>query len=200
MKKLKKSQGFTLIELIVSISIIAVITGLFLTDYKSANRTAMLSAATDHLVSDLRLVQSYALGAKLDKTGKVPRGGWCINFDSPKNYYTIFADANGDHQQAAGAAEDYRQVIVDPTNRIQIVGAKPFNPRKDYYEIYNGTVLAGEKKQMDICYETPVPTVYITGYPSGIATGTNTQIKFIDTTNNLSMKILVNNFGLIDKE
>ena len=117
-EKIKKDfTGYTLIELIVSISILTMITGLFLADYKSSNQKAVLNAAADQLASDLRLAQSYALGAKKnEKNGNnVPAGGWGIRLSSinPNNeFYLLFADSgqNPKPQEYDNSDSIYRQI------------------------------------------------------------------------------------------
>ncbi len=199
MNRRKNIPGYTLIELIVSISILAFISVLFIANYRSNDQRSRVTGAANKLAADFRLVQSYALGAKKGRNGVIPLGGWCINFDAPRNYYTIFEDDDGNHKQQNSGSEDVLQINVDPKNILQIVGTKPSNPRKDYYEIYQGSTIVDQKKQVDVCYETPNPTVYITGYPGGgDVSGSSTYIKLIDTGTQQSKTIFVNDFGLID--
>lgn len=103
-----KKPGFTLIELIVSISIIALVTGIFLTNYSSANRRSDLTMTAQKMVTDIRLAQNYGLGLSrygLSGSTNVPAGGWGIHFDLV-NYgnkkYVIFADDDGNGAYNSG--------------------------------------------------------------------------------------------------
>ena len=69
-KKFKSYAGFTLIELMVSVSIVALVSGIFLVNYHSANKQSELSMSAQKLVSDIRLAQSYSLGSKEYGLGK----------------------------------------------------------------------------------------------------------------------------------
>ena len=100
---MKNKQGFTLIELIVSISVITMVTGIFLANYSSSNKRMDLVMTAQKFVADVHLAQNYALG--LSRYGNsvstnVPLGGWGIhiNLDNQNlgsGKYVIFADDNG---------------------------------------------------------------------------------------------------------
>jgi len=99
-KKIYKSnKGYTIIEMLVSISIIAVISGVFFMNYKTADKQFLLDQGVQQLASDLRQAQNYALGQK-EFNGTPPAGGWGIYFleTPPANqHYVLFADANGNN-------------------------------------------------------------------------------------------------------
>lgn len=102
------NKGFTLIEMLVSISIIALISTIFLANYRSANRRAILNTAARQLASDIRLAQSYTMGLK-DFNGAVPSGGWGMEFSNARNYYEMFTD-DGDQSYTAGSSEMYKKI------------------------------------------------------------------------------------------
>jgi prepilin-type N-terminal cleavage/methylation domain-containing protein len=56
----KDCPGFTLVELLVSISVVAILSGIGLAAFSSFNRRQIVASATRQLVSDLRLAQSKA--------------------------------------------------------------------------------------------------------------------------------------------
>lgn len=119
-----KKTGFSLIELIVSIGIISMVTGLFLANYSSANRRTDLTMTAQKLVADIRLAQNYALGlARYGASGStnVPMGGWGINFSkSREGQYIIFADDNGDtlYSLSEDDLSKGAQITKLPTNVI----------------------------------------------------------------------------------
>lgn len=155
-----KKNGFTLIELIVSIAIIGMVTGLFLANYSSANRRTDLTMTAQKLVADIRMAQSYALGlARYGTLGapSVPVGGWGVNFNldnNGNNLYTIFADDNADTLLSPGEAVENKgaQIVTLPTNIViqsLMVGSTPsykanvtFLPPDPITNINNGTATA----------------------------------------------------------
>jgi len=88
-----KQAGFTLIELIVSISIMTLLTVLFLANYKSSNKRTDVIMTAQQIVSDIHLAQNNALGL-VKYNGLVPAGGWGISFDTSTTSYMMFADLN----------------------------------------------------------------------------------------------------------
>ncbi|OIO07545.1 hypothetical protein COX21_02335 [Candidatus Falkowbacteria bacterium CG23_combo_of_CG06-09_8_20_14_all_41_10] len=95
MKTGLKKAGFTLIELIVSVSIMAIIVGIFLANYYGSEPQSQLINATSALMRDLRLAQTR--GAAGVNYGHDPSPGWGINMASGTSAYWLFADINGDH-------------------------------------------------------------------------------------------------------
>jgi len=188
--------GFTLIELIVSISIITMITGLFLADYKSVNQKAVLNAAADQLASDLRLAQSYALGAKKnEKNGnQVPAGGWGIWMRSqPPNdvFYILFADSNS----SSGSDRPQRYDASDNQYRkIYFPGGESVNAPITILSMSGFTV--NPNNDNSIVFLPPDPVVYF----DGIKANAVATITLKDSRTGKMKNIIVNSFGLIDVE
>ena len=65
MHRSSRSKGFTLVELLVSISIIGVITGMMMANFRGGQQSAEVRLATDILVGQLRSVQTSALTGRL---------------------------------------------------------------------------------------------------------------------------------------
>ncbi len=92
----KTAPGFTLTEVLTSIGIIILMTGIFLANYRDANRQNDLVLTTQILISDIRYAQANALGL-FEYNGQVPAGGWGVYFNSQtgnNTQYHIFADIN----------------------------------------------------------------------------------------------------------
>lgn len=88
----KKYSGLTLIELIVSVSIISLVTTIFVVNYQVSTKRTDLIMTAQVVVADIHRAQNNALG--LVKYGsEVPAGGWGVHFNmsEPTKYY-IFAD------------------------------------------------------------------------------------------------------------
>jgi len=171
---LKKQRGFTLAEVLVSIFIIALITGLFLTNYHGTNKRTELNMAAQKVVSDIRLAQNNSLGS-LEFNGSIPAGGWGIYFaTSTSDSYVIFADINDNKDY--DLAEQDRQINL-PTG------------------IFIDSIVedGGELEEVAITFLPPDPVTYI----NGLADNT-VQIILKDNANNSIKTIKVNFFGLVD--
>ena len=65
MPRCSRSDGFTLVELLVSISIIGVITGMMMANFRGGQQSAEVRLAADILVGQIRSVQTSALTGRL---------------------------------------------------------------------------------------------------------------------------------------
>ena len=90
-----KKVGFTLIELIITVSIIALITGIFLANYYGGESQSQLLNATSALMRDLRLAQTKG-AANVSYGSDVP-GSWGISLTTASSSYVLFADLNNNH-------------------------------------------------------------------------------------------------------
>jgi len=178
-----KKNGFTLIELIVSIAIISMVTGLFLANYSSANRRTDLTMTAQKMVADIRLAQSYALGlARYGSSSSlnIPAGGWGVHFDLPNygnNKYNIFADDDANTLYGSGEADERfgAQVVNLPTNiTIQSISVGP---------------------KVDITFLPPDPRTTIN---NGTATSTSVDIVLSDARTNSIKTVRVNFLGLVE--
>ncbi|MFA6394298.1 MAG: prepilin-type N-terminal cleavage/methylation domain-containing protein [Patescibacteria group bacterium] len=107
----KNQSGFTMIELLVGIFIIAMISGIFLANYRSSDENSKLKNAADKFASDIRLAENYTLGSRKHLAGidppDVPSGGWGVylNIAESAGVYKIFADKNANRLYDSGEEE-----------------------------------------------------------------------------------------------
>lgn len=91
-------SGYTLIELLISISIFGIITGIMVWNFDRSNRNEDLRYAAENLAADLRLVQNMAMtGATIqdpdDLSTATPIGGYGLHIDTDDpTSYQLFAD------------------------------------------------------------------------------------------------------------
>jgi len=164
-------QGFTLMELLASMFIIALLTGIFLVNYHGTNERNKLIAATQKLASDIRMAQNYALGSK-EFDGDIPLGGWGVHLDttSPNNYI-IFADNDiGEYDYDSG--EEYSTINL------------PDGVTVDSIDLGDS---------VDIVFLPPNPDTYIEGVKDNTV-----KITLKDNKGNTTKTVEVNFFGLID--
>ncbi len=111
----KQLQGFTIVEIIVVLGIIAIIIGLGLINFQVANDSSTtFSASRDLLLSDLRLTADKALNGERFQ-GQEPVG-WGIYFPGGHNTYIIFADLDGD--RGYDAKEKFRSVKLNSDLKV----------------------------------------------------------------------------------
>ena len=97
-------KGFTLVELVVTVSIVSVIMAVILFGYSSFNEDLRISSAEQEISLAIRQAQSYGLSVKEGSSGDFSKG-YGISFDTtdPTNYY-IFVDKNNDGKNSATSA------------------------------------------------------------------------------------------------
>ncbi len=184
-----KSRGFTLMEIVVSFSIIALLTAILMANYHSTNQRSQLNIIRQQIISDIRLAQNYSLGSKL-YNGVIPPGGWGLYFRSQppnNNFYILFADtivnSNNYHRYNDGEANQaYGGKTVNLPSGITI----------SYLKVNNVNV---NRTSLEITYEPPDPTVWICR--PGQCNG-NRAVITLDDGNGQTRTITLNSFGLVD--
>lgn len=179
-----KKLGFTLIELIVSVGIMSIITGIFLANYSSANRRSDLTMTAQKMVTDIRLAQNYALGlARYGVSGStnVPLGGWGVHFSLIlKDQYLIFADNDGnsiynlnedDLTKGAQITKLPNNIIIDSINTLEL------------------------DNNADVTFLPPDPITTITG---SLATSSQVEIILKDIKTNALKTVRINFLGLAE--
>ncbi len=115
------NKGFTVLEMLVVLSIIGIITGIVIFDVGSQQRNLALLCSAQNLSLNLRQMENFALSSKTFKTSGVPCG-WGIHFNGAgSTSYIIFADkainmncSDRDFIRAADGSEDLENVNIDP--------------------------------------------------------------------------------------
>ena len=173
-KKYLTQAGFTIMELIVSIFIIALISGILVVNYRGASQRSNLINVVQKAISDVKLAESYSLGSK-EYDGAMPAGGWGIIFSlaSPDSYI-IFADENNNQQYDIGEADSAKggKTIILPSG------------------VSLDSINLGNR--VDIIFLPPDPTIFING------AGDAARVRFKETTNNSTKTMEVNSLGLAE--
>ena len=116
----EKCGGFTLIEILVVLTIIIIITGIVIFNVGTERQNSVLLRSAQKLSLDLRRVQSFALSSKTYNTSGVP-GGWGVHFSGAgSTSYIIFADlassascSDRDFVRAGNGSEDFETANLE---------------------------------------------------------------------------------------
>ncbi|MBT6300903.1 MAG: hypothetical protein HOJ15_00550 [Candidatus Jacksonbacteria bacterium] len=103
MKSIKSTAGFTLLELMVTTSLIIIISAAMFVNLRDYNSSKQLDLAGNEFVFQAERMRNFAqTGKKFNNS--VPSGGWGVHFSSgtDKIEYTLFADTNNDGLYAPG--------------------------------------------------------------------------------------------------
>ncbi|MFH1423495.1 MAG: prepilin-type N-terminal cleavage/methylation domain-containing protein [Candidatus Nealsonbacteria bacterium] len=112
-------RGFTLLELLVVVSIIVLMTAFTLPNHRSGDNQLALQRSAHKISQDLRRAQGFAISVK-DFNGSTP-GGYGIYFDLDENdRYIMFADLDGD-QTYSGINEKAEEILLE--GEIRLVGS-----------------------------------------------------------------------------
>ncbi|MEQ1499798.1 MAG: type II secretion system protein [Parcubacteria group bacterium] len=99
----KKNRGFTLVELMVAISIVILLMSVVLFNYFSVNGSLSVSSAAQELAISIREAQFYGLNVKQTSAGRFDSAyGVYFNPGSNPSDYIIFVDSNTNPGDRAG--------------------------------------------------------------------------------------------------
>jgi len=183
-KFLKTKPAFSLIELLVSIGIIVLISGLFLASYRTANKQAELTRSVSDLSSSYRKALNQTLGLS-EFDGTVPEGGWGVhidlNYDTTKYYVFADRDNNGQFDDGEANQEAGGEIINTPRN-IDIDSI-----------VINGTNVS----YLDVIYIPPYPTIILYS-PDITGEITEAEITMLNSETGNTRAVEVNFLGLVD--
>lgn len=183
----KTKAGFSLIELVVSLSIIAMITVLFLANYRTGNKRTDLIMTAQRLVSDIHLAQNNALGL-VKYNEEVPAGGWGITLDMAESGYTLFADLNAPETSGSMSYDPDMEGNVNYGARVTDFSSSVVISSLKIGSTYVSTT--------DITFLPPDP---ITNIYSAGTTSTDLEIKLQEKNNPVNIKtIRINFLGLAE--
>lgn len=120
--KNKKKGGFSLVELLIVISIFTIVTTIALFDQGRLNSNVLLTNLAYDVALTVREAQSYGVGVKYSATGANTAGGYGVYLSTAnKEVIVVFHDvnANGVFDEADGPAEKTYQFLNQRGNHIE---------------------------------------------------------------------------------
>lgn len=177
-KCIKNNQGFSLVEVLVSLAIVSMIAGLMLANYRASEDTNRVVFSAKELAGTIRVAQNNSLGAVKYGTS-TPLGGWGVHIDTELSdtSYRLFADMNDNSQYDPGEAEiEHGGRTVRTERNVRIAS----------------TTLGSE---VTITFIPPHP---ITVIRDGEGSSASEVEVFLENHEGESRTVRVNNFGLIE--
>jgi prepilin-type N-terminal cleavage/methylation domain-containing protein len=175
--------AFTLLEVLVSLSIIVVILTLSTVNYKRSNSRNAIIFGAYQLAADIRLAESYAASARQYSTDP-SWNVWGVNFTTGANQYRIFVDRNfNGFYDAADAI--WRTVKLPASVNIKTLRYK------------KGAVGPSGVSELSAVYFPPTPSSSL-AFDAGLNQFDEAYITLEDNINLSTKEITLNFFGLID--
>ena len=165
------SSGVTLIEVLITISMITILLGVAFWGYRDRSREFDLKRSALELATNLEKVREMAMSARIVSGGiERPMGGYGIRFEKDYQGYIIFLDNNTNQNYDAG--EEIEELFF-----IEGISIKSITPTN----------------VVDIIFIPPSPDVYINGSDTDSA-------EITIGNSSITKKITVNPVGLISIE
>lgn len=113
-------RGFTLIELIVVMSIMVIINGVIFFDYPSVMANLALKRTAGEIALLARQAQVYALSAKSGASGELVNYGIRFDKGAPTSII-LFADKNGNSKYNSGLGEAIQTFEIQTKDEISML-------------------------------------------------------------------------------
>ncbi len=180
--KLKSNQGFSLVELLVSIAILVIVSGLVFFNQSGFNNNVLLENLTYEVSLTIRQAQSYGLQSKESNSGDF-EAGFGVYFDlSSNDNMILYADNNKNYIYNSGSDTIIDTLKMKNSNIIErlCVGSP-----------------CVDTNVLDISFVRPNPTAYIN---TSIITNEDIAEIYIKSAQLQERRIVVNKIGQISIE
>lgn len=120
--KFNKNKGFTIVELMAILFIIALISFIVLANYRRGEKQYILNSQAQALAQFIREAQNRALGSAVEK-GEIPSGGYGVAFlntSEPPYLPILYADLN-DNRKYDGNDEFIKYFDLNPIIEISTI-------------------------------------------------------------------------------
>ena len=186
--KKKNFGGFTLLEVLMVTSIIAIMSALVFANYENRNQQFALQRSVYKVAQDIRKASEMGMSAK-EWENTIPKGGYGIYFKESTTTYILFADCNDN------------RVYNSTGSATSCEAATPGQPYPEKVEeiklekrVYIQNIEPGSS--FSINFKPPDPKIKITA--NGATTTDATTTIALETATTTIRTIHVNKAGLID--
>ena len=183
---LSNNFGFTFLELMTAVSIVVIVLSISVINYKGSNKRAEVILWADKLVSDIRLMENYALSVRtLNDDSARNVWGIYLKIDSDnQGHYILFNDANDDKKYQSG--EVYRDIMLPDKIIISNITG------------YYGSTGKEAIEELSLAFVPPDPQVSIIKHNLPTREYDKVVIELTDDLNGSHKEITVNDFGLVE--
>jgi len=188
--KLQTNEGFSLIELLVSIAILVIVSGLVFFNQSGFNNSVLVENLAYEISLTIRQAQSYGLQSKeFEKGSNLFTIGYGVYFNIDDNDKIIlYADVDMNHLYDGGGGVD-REVDV-----LRLTSGNVIE------KLCVGDVCAGgEVNVLNVSFIRPNPESYI-NYNSIAGSGSDVGEIYIKSPKDERKKVIVNKIGQIAVE
>ena len=166
-------KGFTLIEILVTSSIIVILAAILVANFPGGGKQFALQQTAHKLIQDLRKAQEMAMSAKEESCAGGEANGFGIHFEmASPNSYTLFANCDAFYDYDSGIDKDLQNIPLETGIKILNLSADP----------------------SDIVFAPPGPATYI----NHTAFSTAQIIISVESDTSKTKIIRVNSSGLIE--
>lgn len=142
---MNNKKAFSVLEVLIAITIFLVITGMILANYKKSENSNIFRLQSFDIEDSIRLVQNMSItGQKIN--GQIPGNAYGISFDKTLGTYKIFGDSNDDYKGYFNNSDLLGQEYV-------------INNKLSFNSFCNNDV-----KRLDILFYAPKGTIKIFTY------------------------------------
>ena len=187
---MSSSKGFTLLELIVVVGIIATLSSIVLGGYRTGEDKFSLQRSAHKLSQDLRRAENMAMTGKSAPItfGEIfPSGGYGFYFAEGVSSYIFFCDCNNNAEYEASGSAVSCATSTD---------AVPFPEIMETLSLESGVVISSVSPStaFSITFFPPDPVIKITGADSSTSTEATITLELYGKTKTIT----INTVGLID--
>jgi len=161
----RKSKAFTLIEMMVTLSIVTLLAVMVLVYSRQSERVTNLIRDSDKMVFELRRAQNLAMLTLQQSISSSPACGWGIYVDKntlPQTQYILFTDfCNLGTRGQYDSGEEFE--IINVLKGVQIIDVNvssitfvPPEPQTKFYL----NLIEGENASIKMCLETKSDACY----------------------------------------
>lgn len=149
---MNNKKAFSVLEVLIAITIFLIITGMILANYKKSENNNIFRLQSFDIEDSIRLVQNMSItGQKIN--GQIPGNAYGISFDKQNGTYKIFGDKN----------DDYRGYF----NAGDLLGQEYVINSKLYFDFFCGQNV----NRLDILFYAPKGTIKIFTYTDNNGNG-----------------------------
>jgi len=159
--KSPQASGFTLVELLISISIFTVITAVSVFSYSGFNSSVLVTNLAYDIALSVRQAQFYGITVKQSGTNGFD-SGYGVHFTRNSSSYVLFEDVNANH-------------LFDPSGDISLETYAIQKGNKVDRLCVVGTAIGCNFDSVDVSFVRPNPDTFVARFQSGVQNGSVTD-------------------------